>query len=207
MQTILSAGTHSLAGSMEWAISLLLNHPQVLAKARIEIDTHVGPNRLLTDSDLPNLHYLNNVVKETLRLFPAGPLLLPHMSSSNCTVAGYDIPCGTMLFVNAYAIHRDPELWAEPSRFKPERFTEETNDRHKIYLPFGMGRRSCPGEGLATRTMGLTLGALIQCFEWERIGEEEVDMTEGSGIVLAKAMPLEALYKPREVMVNVLSRL
>ena len=191
---------------MEWAISLLLNHPEALDKVRAEIDTHVGHQRLIADSDLPNLHYLHNVMKETLRLFPAGPLLVPHESSTECTVQGYDIPRGTMLLVNAYAIHRDPDVWEHATSFKPERFEREEGKGFRL-MPFGSGRRGCPAELMATRVMGLALGALVQCFEWGRVGEQEVDLTEGQGINLPKVAPLEALYKPRAVMVDVLSQL
>jgi len=192
---------------MEWALTLLLNHPETLNKVRIEIDTHVGSKRLITDADLPKLHYLQNVIKETLRLFPPGPLLLPHESSAECTVAGYDIPRGTMLLINAYAIHRDPNLWEDASSFKPERFEEVGAAKGFKMIPFGSGRRSCPAELMATRTMGLALGALVQCFEWKRIGEQQVDLAEGQGLSMPKVVPLEAFYKPCSVMIDVLSQL
>lgn len=207
MLVLITAGTDTAAGTMEWALSLLLNHPEKLRKVRAEIDTHVGNKRLITDADLPSLHYLHNVIKETLRLFPAGPLLLPHESSAECTIAGYDIPCGTMLLVNGYAIHRDPNLWEDATSFKPERFEGGGEAKGFKLIPFGSGRRSCPGELMATRLMGLALGSLIQCFEWKRVGEQEVDMTEGHGLTLPKAVPLEALYKPRSIMIDVLSQL
>jgi len=196
--------------ALEWAMALLLTHPQALEKARLEILANVGRNRLLNDSDLPNLPYIKNIIKETLRLFPTGPLLVPHESSKECTVGGFHIPPGTLLAVNVYAIQRDPKIWAEPSKFKPERFEyhdDDAKDLEKVYFPFGMGRRSCPGDGMAVPMMSLALGSLIQCFEWERIGEEKVDMSEGSGINMQMAKPLVAKYKPREDMLHVLSRL
>ena len=97
--------------------------------------------------------------------------------------------------------YRDPNLWEEPTKFKLERF-QEIRDRSKDYFPFEMGRRSCPGEGLAMRTISLALGALVQCFEWERTGEE-ADMKGGAGTNLPKAEALQAMCKPREVMLNV----
>lgn len=205
--TLIAAGTHTTSGTMEWAMSLILNHPDSQLKARDEIDKQVGQNRLVDYTDVQNLVYLNNCIKETLRLFPTVPLLLPHESSSECTVEGFSIPSNTMLFANAYAIHRDPENWAEPTAFKPERFEDGGLHASKIYFPFGLGRRSCPGEGLAMQVVGLALGALIQCFEWERIGKEMVDMTEGSGITMPKAMLLEAMYRPRQGIVDVLNNL
>ena len=205
-QNLVAAGTDTSAETMEWAMALLLNHPEALKKAKAEIDTQVGHARLVTDHDLHDLHYFQNVIKETLRLFPAGPLLLPHESSKQCIVHGYSVPCGTILLVNAYAIQRDPQLWTNPSEFRPERFDKGEGEGYK-YIPFGSGRRRCPGEGLAMRTMGLTLGSLIQCFEWKRIGEKKVDMTEGLGLTMPKAKPLEALYKPYGNMVDVLSQI
>ncbi|KAJ6846756.1 putative isoflavone 2'-hydroxylase [Iris pallida] len=211
ISVLVTAGTESSAGSMEWVLTMLLNHPEKLKKVRDEIDARVGHERLLTDSDLPNLPYLHNVIKETLRLFPAGPLLVPHESSAECTVAGYRIPRGTMLLVNAYAIHRDPKFWDEPTTFKPERFDGDGVDGDEKMkfknMPFGFGRRRCAGELMAMRAMGLALGALIQCFEWERVGEEEVDLAEGEGLNLPKVVPLEAMYRPRRVMTNILSNL
>lgn len=205
--SLIAAGTHSTSGTMEWAMALLLNHPEALQKAREEIDKQVGQDRLVDHSDTQNLSYLNNIIKETLRLFPTVPLLLPHESSNECTVEGFSIPSRTILFANAYAIHRDPEIWTEPTMFKPERFEDGRFHSSKIYFPFGLGRRSCPGEGLAMQVVDLALAALIQCFEWERIGKEKVDMSEGSGLTMPKAKPLEAMCKPRRGMVGVLNNL
>ncbi|PKA59856.1 Isoflavone 2'-hydroxylase [Apostasia shenzhenica] len=209
---IILAGTDTSASTVEWALSLLLNHPEALQKAREEIDGQIGHDHLISDSDLHRLPYLHNVVKETLRLFPAAPLLLAHHSSRACTIQGYgEVPGGTMLLINAYAIHRDPRWWKEAERFKPERFEEGEelggSDQGFRFLPFGSGRRRCPGEALAHRMMGLALGALIQCFEWERVGKELVDLREGEGLTMPKLIPLKAMCRPRQVMINVLSHL
>nr|XP_010937897.1 cytochrome P450 81D11-like [Elaeis guineensis]XP_010937914.1 cytochrome P450 81D11-like [Elaeis guineensis] len=188
-------------------MSLLLNNPEALKKMRDEIDTQVGNERLLEESDLSNLPHLQCVITEALRMYPTTPLLLPHESSQDCSVGGFHIPRGMMLLVNAYAVHRDPKVWEEPTKFMPERF-EGGKGEGKLMLPFGMGRRRCPGEGLAMRVVGLALGTLIQCFEWEGIGKEEVDMTtQGSGLALAKAIPLEAMYRPRQSMLDALKKL
>ncbi|XP_076944717.1 cytochrome P450 81Q32-like [Bidens hawaiensis] len=202
----LSAGTDTTAGTMEWAMSLLLNHPKVIAKAQSEIDTKIGKDRLVDESDIVNLPYLRCIINETLRLYPAGPLLVPHESSKDCVVGGYNIPGETMLLVNQWAIHHDPKLWTDPERFIPERFEglDAMRDGFK-YLPFGSGRRSCPGEGLAVRVMAMTIGLLIQCFDWERISEKKVDMTEGPGLTLPKAEPLLAKCKPRLEMHDLLA--
>ncbi|XP_058081596.1 cytochrome P450 81Q32-like [Magnolia sinica] len=204
---LLSAGTDTSALTTEWAMSLLLNHPDVLEKAKAELDKHVGPH-LLDESDLAKLPYLHCIINETLRLYPVAPLLLPHESSEESIVGGFDVPQGTMLLVNVWAIHRDPKLWVDPADFKPERFQGPEGAKEGFrFIPFGHGRRACPGVSLATRMVGLVLGTLIQCFEWERVREEKVDMTEGFGLTLPKAQPLNAVYKPRLTMFNVLSQL
>uniref|UniRef100_A0A0E0G6Z3 Cytochrome P450 n=1 Tax=Oryza nivara TaxID=4536 RepID=A0A0E0G6Z3_ORYNI len=192
----LEAGTGTSTDTIEWAMSLLLNNPDVMRKARDEIDAFIGqPVRLLEADDLPKLQYLRCIIMETLRLYPPAPLLVPHESSSDCTVAGFHIPRGTMLLVNTFDIHRDPHIWDEPTSFIPERF-EDGRSEGKMAIPFGMGRRKCPAENLGMQMVGLGLGTMIQCFEWERVGEELVDMTEGSGLTMPKKVPLEAFYQP-----------
>ncbi|GFZ21444.1 cytochrome P450, family 81, subfamily D, polypeptide 8 [Actinidia rufa] len=198
------AGTDTSAVTMEWAMSLLVNHPEVLKKARAELDTHLGQDRFIDEPDLSKLHYLQAIISETFRLCPAAPLLVPHISSDDCTIGGFDVPRDTILLVNSWAIHRDPKLWDDPTSFKPERFEGGEVEGHEL-MPFGMGRRACPGAGLAQRVVGLTLGSLIQCFEWERVGEELVDLTEGKGLTMPKAVPLEAMCKARDIMKKVLS--
>ncbi|KAA8528481.1 hypothetical protein F0562_035836 [Nyssa sinensis] len=208
MQVMLSAGTDTSAGTMEWALSLLLNKPEALEKAHAEIDIHIGQSRLFDESDRAKLPYLQGIIQETLRMYPADPLLVPHESSSECMVGGFRVPRGTMLLVNMWGIQNDPKLWKEPTEFKPERFQGLRGERDGFMLmPFGYGRRGCPGEGLAMRVVGLALGTLIQCFEWERAGEEEVDMSEGTGLTMPKAQPLLARCRPRQTMMNLLSQL
>ncbi|KAB1207044.1 Isoflavone 2'-hydroxylase [Morella rubra] len=205
IKDLLLAGTDTSAVTLEWALSNLLNHPDVLMKARAELDCQVGQEKLVEEQDVSRLHYLQSIVSETLRLYPAAPLLVPHMSSNDCTIGGYDVPSGTMILVNAWDIHRDPKVWDDATSFKPERFESgQDQNSHKL-IPFGIGRRACPGAGLAQRTMGLTLASLIQCFEWERVSEEEIDMAEGNGISMPKAIALEAMCKARPIMNKVLS--
>ncbi|XP_073145874.1 cytochrome P450 81Q32-like [Henckelia pumila] len=207
MLTLLTAGTDTSAGTMEWALSLLLNHPQVLKKAQMEMENHVGEDRLMEESDISNLPYLRCIINETMRMYPAGPLLVPHESSDKCTIGGYHVPAKTMLLVNLWAIQNDPKNWEDPRKFKPERFdgtSEGSRDGFKL-MPFGSGRRGCPGEGLALRMLGLGLGSVIQCFEWKRIGENEVDMSEGPGLTLPKAQPLVAYCKARPFVEKILS--
>ncbi|CAH2080366.1 unnamed protein product [Thlaspi arvense] len=196
------AGPHTTAVAMEWTMALLLNHPEVLNKARVEIDAHVGQERLINESDLSKLNYLRAVILESFRLFPSVPLLLPHMSSENCTIGGFNVPPSTIVLVNTWAVHRDPEIWNDATSFKPERFEGGEVEVQKL-LPFGMGRRACPGVGLAQRIMGLTLGSLIQCFEWKRVGKEFVDMAGGGGVItISKVVPLEVKCKARNILDN-----
>ena len=104
------AGTHTSSATMEWALSLLLNHPEVLGKARIEIDEHIGHDRLMDEANLAKLPYLRSVLNETLRMYPVAPLLVPHESSEECLLGGYRIPRGTILSVNVWAIQNDPKI-------------------------------------------------------------------------------------------------
>ncbi|KAF8768982.1 hypothetical protein HU200_007055 [Digitaria exilis] len=139
---LLGVGTETTTTTLEWTMALLLNHPD---------------GRLLDKNDLPHLPYLHCIINETLRLYPAAPLLLPHEASMDCKIHGYDIPAGSMVLVNAYAIHRDPAIWEDPEEFRPERF-EHGKAEGKFMMPFGMGRRKCPGESLAMRIMGSIWG-------------------------------------------------
>ncbi|OEL23555.1 Isoflavone 2'-hydroxylase [Dichanthelium oligosanthes] len=206
MKNLFGAGTETTSSTTEWAMSLLLNHPEALKKAQAEIDAAVGTSRLVTADDVSRLAYLQCIINETLRLYPAAPLLLPHVSSADCKVGGYDVPSGTMLLVNVYAIHRDPAVWEDPAEFRPERF-EGGAAEGRLLMSFGMGRRKCPGEPLALRTVGLVLGTLIQCFDWDRVDGVEVDMAEGGGLTMPRAVPLEAMCRPRAAMRQVLKEL
>ncbi|XP_062076929.1 isoflavone 3'-hydroxylase-like [Humulus lupulus] len=110
------------AVTLEWTMSNLLNHPHVLQKLRAELDSQNGQQQWVDESDLSKLSYLENVISETLRLYPIAPLLIPHYSSNDCTISGFDVPHDTMVIVNAWAMHRDPKLWEDAESFKPERF-------------------------------------------------------------------------------------
>ncbi|KAL3732941.1 hypothetical protein ACJRO7_022459 [Eucalyptus globulus] len=203
MQVVLT-GPDTSATTMEWALSAMLNHPEILKKARAEIDEVVGHDRLVSESDLPKLPYLHSVINETMRMYPVGPLLVPHESVEDCQVGGYRVPRGTILLINLFYIQNDPRYWPDPTNFKPERFEgmEGVRDGYKM-MPFGSGRRKCLGENLAVRTIGLTLGSLIQCFEWD--SDELIDMTEGSGPTMQKAQPLMAKCRPRSATSDLLS--
>ncbi|KAL1198702.1 Cytochrome P450 81Q32 [Cardamine amara subsp. amara] len=195
---MLLAGTDTGALTLEWVMANLLNHPEVLMKMKTEINDIVSEGRLVEESDVGKCTYLNDVISETLRLYPPAPLLVPHASSDDCKVAGYDIPRGTWLFINAWAIHRDPKVWDEPEVFKPERFESEIHGGK--FLPFGRGRRACPGMGLAQLILDLALGSMVQCFDWEKVDDVAVDMSEGRGLTTPIAVPLVAKYKPLPIL-------
>ncbi|CAI9106642.1 OLC1v1005846C1 [Oldenlandia corymbosa var. corymbosa] len=177
----------------------------IVLKAKNEIDNlNLKPGDLISDKDLAKLPYLRCIINETLRLSPPAPTLIPHYSSEDCTIGGFRILKGTTLIVNAWTIHRNPNVWEEPDKFIPERFEGfddhggVINEGSSKFLPFGKGRRACPGAAMAMRLIGLTLASLIQRFDWKRVGTEMVDL-EGEAVpTLGKSKPLEALYKPRE---------
>ncbi|KAJ4833362.1 hypothetical protein Tsubulata_002614 [Turnera subulata] len=212
---LLAAGSGSTSNVMEWSLSLLINHPRVTEKARARIDKYVGHDRLIDESDLPHLTHLHNIVNETMRMYPSAPLTTPHQSSQECVVGGFRIPARTTLVFNLWAIQNDPKLWDDPTVFKPERFEGVEGSRDGFrFMPFGYGRRGCPGEGLALRVAELALGTLIQCFEWESstVGGGDggkVDMRvagAGGGFTMPKAHPLKVLCRPRPCMLNLLSQ-
>uniref|UniRef100_A0A803NCQ6 Cytochrome P450 n=1 Tax=Chenopodium quinoa TaxID=63459 RepID=A0A803NCQ6_CHEQI len=166
LQDVVDEQRETSSSTIEWAVALLLKHPECYNKAKKEIDEHVGRDRLIEEQDIQHLPCLHCIINETLRMYPVAPILPPHESSEDCVVGGYHIPKGTMLTLNLLAIQNDPKVWDEPSKFKPERFENVEGDRVGYqFMPFGSGRRACPGENMATRVIGFTLGSLIQCFE------------------------------------------
>ncbi|KAI3870169.1 hypothetical protein MKW92_040700 [Papaver armeniacum] len=202
-----SAGIETSRATMVAAISLLVKNPEALTKLRDEIDFHVEEGRFISESDLPKLPYLQCVIQESLRLHPPAPIPLPHISSQDCTIAGYDIPRGTMLLLNAWAIQRDPKWWDEPAKFKPERFDRESAIKDgKMdgfrWIPFGAGRRGCPGSGMAFRVTSLAIGGLIQCLEWKKPDDFDKMIEEEGDEPSSRAM-----YRPRMVKKDILSQI
>ncbi|KAK4396294.1 cytochrome [Sesamum angolense] len=202
---LLQGGSSTSTIALEWAFSLLLDNPQTLKKAQAEIDAHVGYNRLITEADVAELPYLRHIILETLRLHPPASILQPHFSSAECAVGGFRVPAGTILLVNAWEIHHNPKTWADPEKFRPERFEgfDGKRDLGFKFLPFGSGRRACPGENLALTNLGLGLGSLIQCFDWEKVGA--IDMREGAGTTTPRLQPLTTICNPRPFILNFLS--
>uniref|UniRef100_M1DMU2 Cytochrome P450 n=1 Tax=Solanum tuberosum TaxID=4113 RepID=M1DMU2_SOLTU len=199
---IFAAGTDTAAITVEWALAELINHPSIMQNAVQEIDFVIGKSRIVEESDILNLPYLQAIVKETLRLHPTGPMILRE-STEDCCIGGYHIPKNTRLIVNTWAINRDPEYWKNPLEFIPERFLTEEEEgntksqldvrgQHYHFLPFGTGRRGCPGTSLALQVVQISLASMIQCFEWKVSGGEvsKVDMEEAPGITLPRANPL-----------------
>ncbi|KAH9320252.1 hypothetical protein KI387_022021, partial [Taxus chinensis] len=174
--------------STEWAMNEMLRNPHVSQKLQAEIESIVGKDHMVNESDLGHMEYLQCVVKETLRLYPPDPLMLPHESREDCTVAGYFIPNKTNLIVNVWAIGRDPAVWEDPMTFKPERFIGNNIDirgRDFKMLPFGAGRRGCPGAGLAMGKIEFVLAQLVHCFDWTIEGNDnpsDLDMTRKDNI-------------------------
>ncbi|KAG2666508.1 hypothetical protein I3760_15G064800 [Carya illinoinensis] len=199
---LILGGTDTTAVTMTWALSLLLNNREALKKVQQELDVQVGKARQVKDSDIQNLAYLQAVIKETMRLYPAGPLGVPHESSEDCTLAGYHVPAGTRLLVNLSKIHRDPNLWQDPTEFHPERFLtthKDINIRGQNFelMPFGSGRRVCPGMSLGLQLIQLTLATFLHAFDISTPSAESVDMVEKAGIASIKATPLEIHLTPR----------
>ncbi|KAH7388096.1 hypothetical protein KP509_16G057300 [Ceratopteris richardii] len=190
--------------TVEWALAELLKHRQILEKLQDELSSVIGSTRLVEESDVGNLPYLRAIVKETMRLHPVLPLLVPHTAKQQCQVDGYDIPSSTMAYVNVWAIGRDPTAWEKPLEFYPDRFLYSNIDlrgQHFELLPFGSGRRACPGLALGISNVHLILGNLVHAFDWEAV--EEIDLTEKFGIVCKLANPLVAkaeLRVPRKLI-------
>ncbi|XP_038699211.1 xanthotoxin 5-hydroxylase CYP82C4-like [Tripterygium wilfordii] len=200
--SLVLGGAETSTMALTWAISLLLNNPPELKKAQQELDTCVGRDRRIEDSDLQKLVYIPAIIKETLRIYPPSALDAPHMSTEDCTIDGFHIPAGTQLLVNIAKVNHDPRAWPNPEEFKPERFL--TTHKHIDFrgqdfelLPFGSGRRVCPGIPLANQSILLTLSNLLHEFDIASPTGGPVDMTEGLGFTLFRANPLEVLLTPR----------
>ncbi|XP_065632881.1 cytochrome P450 82A3 [Quercus suber] len=188
--------------TLTWALSLLLNNPKTLTKAQEELEIHIGRERQVKESDMKNLVYLQAILKETMRLYPAAPLLVPHESMEDCTLVGYHILTGTRLIVNLPKLHRDPNVWVDPSEFQPERFLTthkdvDVRDQNFELIQFGSGRRMCPGISFALQVTQLTLATLLHAFEISSPSNEPVDMTKKGGLTNPKATPLEVYLTPR----------
>ncbi|XP_051130115.1 geraniol 8-hydroxylase-like isoform X1 [Andrographis paniculata] len=197
---IVAGGTDTTATTMEWAMAELMKNPMVMEKAQKELSEVVGLDNIVEEHHLPKLKYLDAVVKETLRLHPAIPLLVPRSPSQSSIVGGYTIPKDTMVFINAAYIQKDPRYWNSPLEFKPERFLDNGCDfsgNSFHYLPFGSGRRMCAGLPLAERMLMYFLASLVHSFDWKLPNDQKLDMSEAFGMILRKSVPLVAIPNAR----------
>ncbi|CAL2255118.1 unnamed protein product [Prunus armeniaca] len=170
-----------------------------MKKIQKELENVVGLDRMVEESDLEKLEYLNMVLKETLRLHPVAPLLLPHAAIKDCTVNAYHIPKKSHVIINAWAIRRDPSAWTNAEEFIPERVERSNIDvrgNHFELIPFGSGRRRCPGMHLGLTVVQIVLAQLVHCFDWELpdiMLPKELDMTEVCGLTISRAKHLLAI--------------
>ncbi|KAL5975990.1 hypothetical protein ACLOJK_020320 [Asimina triloba] len=193
---ISGGGTETSAITLLWALAELLRHPITFRKAREEIDSVVGTSRIVQESDIPHLPYIQAVLKETLRLHPPIPINV-RTCREDCTVAGFYIPKDTKLFVNVWSLGRDPEQWENPLEFRPERFFNsniDMNGNHFQFLPFGSGRRMCPGVPHALAVIPVTIAAMVQCFDWMAPNGDfnsiKMELKEKAGFTNHMAQPL-----------------
>nr|AGI98132.1 cytochrome P450 [Narcissus tazetta] len=202
-QDLIGGGTETSATTIEWATAELVKHPEIIEKATEELDRVVGKTRWVEEKDIQSLPYLESVIKETMRLHPVLPLLIPRLAREDSTYEGYDIPAGTRVFVNVWSIGRDPSMWDDPEEFRPERFIgKEISLKGQNYelLPFGAGRRMCPGYPLGLREIQMSLANLLHGFVWklpDGMTEEELNMEEGFGLATPRKVPLEVVLEPR----------
>lgn len=189
--------------TVEWAISELLKRPELFDKAIEELDRVIGKDRWVQEKDIKNLPYIESIVKETMRMHPVAPMLVPRCTREDCKVAGYDVPAGTRVLVSVWTIGRDPGLWENPNEFIPDRFIGKNIDvrGHDFeLLPFGSGRRMCPGYSLGLKVIQATLANLLHGFKWSLPGKmkpEDLNMEEIFGLSTPKKFPLEAIAEPR----------
>ncbi|XP_023641004.1 cytochrome P450 76C4-like [Capsella rubella] len=206
---LFAAGTDTTSSTVEWALAELLRTPKTMTKVQDEINHVIGENGVIQESDISELPYLQAVVKETFRLHPAAPLLLPRKAEADVDVLGFLVPKNTQVLVNAWAIGRDPNAWENPNSFEPERFLGKDMDvKGKDYelTPFGSGRRLCPGMPLAVKTVPLMLASLLYSFDWKlpnSVNSEDLDMDETFGLTLHKTIPLHAVpLMKRAISIN-----
>ncbi|KAB1217135.1 Geraniol 8-hydroxylase [Morella rubra] len=196
------AGTDTTSATLEWAMAELLHNPNALSKAKEELEREIGKGNAVEESDIARLPYLQAIVKETFRLHPAVPFLLPRKAETDVEINGYVIPKGAQVLVNAWAIGRDTNLWDNANFFLPERFLDSEIDvkgRNFELIPFGGGRRICPGLPLAIRMLHLMLGSLIHNFDWkleDGVKSEELNMEDKFALTLQMAYPLRAIPIP-----------
>ncbi|KAJ1274959.1 hypothetical protein BS78_05G099300 [Paspalum vaginatum] len=198
MFDLFGAGSDTSSTTLTWIMTELIRNPAVMAKAQAEVRDAFKGKTAITEDDLAtaDVRYLKLVIKEALRLHCPVPLLLPRRCRETCQVMGYDIPKGTSVLINVWAICRDPKYWEDAEQFKPERF-EKSNLDYKgtnfEFLPFGSGRRMCPGANLGVANMELALASLLYHFDWKLpsgVEPKDVDVWEALGLIASKKQDL-----------------
>ncbi|PIA57795.1 hypothetical protein AQUCO_00500014v1 [Aquilegia coerulea] len=199
------AGTDTSSTLMDWTITELLRNPSVMERVQAEVRQIFNGKKKIDQTDIDKLNYLRLAMKESLRLHPPAPLLGPRECRESCEIEGYEIPKGSKVLVNAWAMGRDPKNWKDPERFEPERFQDMSIDYkgHNFkYIPFGAGRRICPGIAFGTANVELPLALLLYHFDWKfanGVKPEELDMTEVfSGVTRRKQnlLLIPTIYNP-----------
>ncbi|KAJ4761910.1 cytochrome P450 family 71 polypeptide [Rhynchospora pubera] len=191
-----TGGSETMSTTLEWAMTELIQNHRVMRKAQTEVRELLKGCTTVSESDLVRLNYLHLVIKETLRLHPPVPLLVPRQCRETCRILDYDIPKGSTVLVNVWATGRDPKYWEDPEEFKPERFATSNVDFRGTdfqFLPFGSGRRMCPGMSFGLANVELALTTLLYHFDWKLPGNvkpEDVDMSEAPGLPVRKKTPL-----------------
>ncbi|XP_073295283.1 strychnine-11-hydroxylase-like [Primulina huaijiensis] len=200
---IFAAGTDTSSASIEWTMAELMKSPQVKEKAQQEVRKACKGKVKVEENDLQSLNYLKQVIKESLRLHPPAPLMVPRETTENCTIDNkYEVPAKTRVIFNATAIGTDPKYWENPEKFDPERFCNRDIDfrgQHFELLPFGAGRRGCPGINFAISLVELALANLLFFFDWELphgMSPRELNMEEALGITMHKKIPLRLVASP-----------
>ncbi|KAJ9564718.1 hypothetical protein OSB04_000684 [Centaurea solstitialis] len=196
VRDMFGAGTDTSSSTIEWAISELIRCPRAMSKLQAKLRETVKEKERIEEKDIQDLMYLKNVIKETLRLHPPAPLLIPRACREPCVINGYNIACNTNLLVNVFAIQRDPEHWKDPESFIPERFDNNPINimgSESEYLPFGGGRRKCPGATMGLANVELPLANLLYYFDWKLpngVSHDELDMTELFGAAVQRKTKL-----------------
>lgn len=189
------AGGLDIYSLLEWAMAMLVKYPDVMTKLKDELKEVAGSKSFISEDDLSKLQYLKAVIKETFR-FCAPGAFVPRVSTKDVKVMGFDIAAGTQVLVNKWALGRDPTLWEKPEEFRPERFLNSSIDlkgQHFELLPFGSGRRVCPGTTFSLVIVELAVANLACNFNFALPGgerAEDLDITEAPGVMSRRRTPL-----------------
>ncbi|XP_038686631.1 cytochrome P450 71D9-like [Tripterygium wilfordii] len=199
IKDMFGAGSETSATVVDWAIAEMMKNPRIMKKAQAEVRQVFDSRGSVDEKGIPELNYLKLVVKETLRLHPPAPLMIPRENSESVVIDGYEIPVRTRVIVNGWAIGRDPKYWTDPETFYPERFLESSVDfkgSNFEYIPFGAGRRICPGITLGLANTELQLSQLLYYFDWKLpngMNGEDISMIESFGLVVRRREDLHLI--------------